>query len=816
MNGRADGVLQVETPDRANSDPPYRWGLIAGGVVFLLYVVTLAPTTAFWDTSEYITTAHTLGVPHQPGNPLFVILARAWEILLAPLGLSVAVRINLFSAFMSAATHGLWFLVAHHILGYFGTDRRFRIAGAMVAVLISATAFTVWNQSNVNEKVYTVALLTIAALTWLAFRWQARVGGRERVGGGDRAGEGGPVRDGKRIGGGKDDHLLVLMAFILALSVGNHLMAFLAAPAIAVFVLFVRPRTILNWKLYPAVMAAAVMGLSVHLYLPLRAALDPVINQTEPTCEGVGSALIAVVTYGKYGCVALGESLTRAQFSALPDPENLPRVLALPWDLTQPRTPELFLSQLLQYFQYFDWQWSRGVQGTNVLLAGLRMPFTLLFLSLGVWGAVEHHRRDRASFLYFLILFATLSLGLVVYLNFDYGYSIGPDLGNFAIHEVRERDYFFIASFSVWGLWAGVGLVAIWDWLAENRVGTLMKASPILVIALVPLALNWSWASRAGDHAARDWAYNLLMSVEPYGVLFTTGDNDTFPLWYLQEVEAIRQDVTVVVMSYLETPWYPKQLRDLTRPCPSGTSSDDDPTRIICQRPYEPDARAEYTADVESARAAGRIPIPVNAPVEPPSRGILDGLDDATIDEASQRYALVDEAVTVRIGNVDATLEGGQYVSPGRQFGLSIMSEALGDRPIYFASRDTASSFGVGDQVVLQGLAFELPNGPSRVSDGVVPIPPSAPLASWSGPYVDVPRTQLLLDEVFLKRGGLPRSGRWPDATVNVNQFYARAYFGTAQGAAIAGADDDVIMRFIDEGEVWSALGRPVVESASD
>ena len=144
--------------------------------MFLLYVVTLSPTTAFWDTSEYIATAHTLGVLHPPGNPLFLILARAWEILLAPLGLSVAVRINLFSAFVSGAAHGLWFLVVHHILGHFNRDHRFRITGALVAVLLSATAFTVWSQSNVNEKVYTVLLLTIALLTWLAFRWQARVG----------------------------------------------------------------------------------------------------------------------------------------------------------------------------------------------------------------------------------------------------------------------------------------------------------------------------------------------------------------------------------------------------------------------------------------------------------------------------------------------------------------------------------------------------------------------------------------------------------------------------------------------------------------
>ena len=132
-----------------------------------------------------------------------MVLARAWEILLAPLGLSVAVRLNLLSAFTSAAAHGLWFLVVHHILGYFGKDRSFRIIGALVAVLISATAFTVWSQSNVNEKVYTVALFTIALLTWLLFRWQARVEEGRVPMGGPHA----------RAGAVRSDNLLVLMAF---------------------------------------------------------------------------------------------------------------------------------------------------------------------------------------------------------------------------------------------------------------------------------------------------------------------------------------------------------------------------------------------------------------------------------------------------------------------------------------------------------------------------------------------------------------------------------------------------------------------------
>jgi hypothetical protein len=167
----SQGFVPVGAAEGADPRPPYLWAALVGGAVFLLYGLTLAPTTAFWDTSEYIATGHIMGIPHPPGNPLFVVLARAWSILLEPFGISVAVRINLFSAFMSAAAHAFWFLLVHHVLRSFSPDRTFRLVGAAVAVLVSSTAFTVWNQSNVNEKVYTVSLLTIALLSWLAIRW---------------------------------------------------------------------------------------------------------------------------------------------------------------------------------------------------------------------------------------------------------------------------------------------------------------------------------------------------------------------------------------------------------------------------------------------------------------------------------------------------------------------------------------------------------------------------------------------------------------------------------------------------------------------
>ena len=190
--------------------PPYLWALATFAVVLAIYLVTLAPTTAFWDTSEYIAAAKVLGIPHPPGNPLFVILAHTFGLL--PLAASYAERINLFAATTSAAAAGLWFLVAERWLRGIVPVRWARYAAAFGGVLVGATSWTVWNQSTVNEKVYTVSLLSIAVVMWLVVRW------------GDD--EPGPHRD----------RWLVLIAYVLALTSTNHLMGFLALPALLVYV----------------------------------------------------------------------------------------------------------------------------------------------------------------------------------------------------------------------------------------------------------------------------------------------------------------------------------------------------------------------------------------------------------------------------------------------------------------------------------------------------------------------------------------------------------------------------------------------------
>jgi hypothetical protein len=774
MSDRNEALIQAANEESDDLQPPYVGAAIAGVLVFALYAITLAPTTAFWDTSEYIATAEIMGIPHPPGNPLFVVLAKAWSLVLAPLGLSVAVRVNLFSALMSASAHALWFLVVHHVLRHFSSDRFFRLAGASAAVLVSATAFTVWSQSNVNEKVYTVSLLTIALLSWLTFRWQ------------------------ENLGKGKDDNLLVLMAFILALSVGNHLMAFLAAPAIGLFILYVRPQTLLNWKLYVAGLGAAIVGLTIHLMLPIRAGLGPLINEAAPTCpDGHLSSLVAVISYGQAGCEALADALNRTQYNK---PPLIPRQAPLD-------------AQVVNYLQYFDWQWARSLDGVQTVFARMRLPFTMLFTGLGVWGAIEHMRRDRSSFIYFVTLFGTLSAALIFYLNFKYGYGLQAPVADRSLHEVRDRDYFFIVSFSVWGLWAGMGIATLWREAVReakqklNGMSPKLMMSPILGLAFIPLILNWSWATRTYDYSARDWAYNLLMSVEPYGILFTNGDNDTFPLWYLQEAEGIRQDVTVIVTSYLNTDWYALQLKQLTRPCAEGEDPFEDPSLILCQRPYTwENTQAAYVTPGEDP--GDRVPIVVDE-IRAPTRSIF-ALDDAQIREAAmQGFVAVDEGLSIPIGNVQARVQAGQYLAPWQRFALALMIESIDERPIYFASSGNAAvGLGLYPYLVRHGVAFKVNDGlPLHEPENGLTRLESSPYQAATGQWIDTDRTGLLADEVFIHRGGIPEQwSHWPDiSTIGIPNYYAWTYLSLLQAADQSG--DPRAEHYAERSENWSSLG---------
>src|SRR5574341_1148197 len=149
------GVRPATVPQTVDA-PPY---LMAAGVsvaALVLYILTLAPTTQFWDTSEYIAAAYTLGIPHPPGNPLFVIMAHVWGLI--PFVASYAQRINLFAAATSAISAGCWFLVGERWLRSFVPARLPRRLAALAGAIVAATAHAAGNWARVMAMVYTLGL----------------------------------------------------------------------------------------------------------------------------------------------------------------------------------------------------------------------------------------------------------------------------------------------------------------------------------------------------------------------------------------------------------------------------------------------------------------------------------------------------------------------------------------------------------------------------------------------------------------------------------------------------------------------------------
>jgi hypothetical protein len=741
--------------------PPYLWGLLTAVVIFAIYLATLAPTTAFWDTSEYIAAAKVLGIPHPPGNPLFVILAHAFGLL--PLAASYAVRINIFAALTSAAAAGLWFLVAERWLREIVPNRWARYGAAFGGILVGATSWTVWNQSTVNEKVYTLSLLSIAVVMWLVVRWGDDEPGTHR------------------------DRWLVLIAYVMALTSTNHLMGVLALPALAVYVLWTDWRTVLRpwavvtfWALLLAVsgtwmqmvhhggmqlplilataiifsyalwkspgdplvylgLIAVVVGISLnYFWLPMRAAQFPPINEGEPV-GFLSQALQDVLNRVQYGKPALSER--QATFTA----------------------------QLANYWQYHSWQFAKDWGGFSRIA-------TALFTLLGLGGLAALWKSDRRAGVAALALLGTLSLGLVYYMNFKYGFS--QYLGEESLpREVRERDYFFIGSFAIFGAFVALGLGALMRAIVSflNDAGTRTSrwavASPVLALALIPFFGNRVTASRAGETLARDFAHDILESVEPYGILITAGDNDTFPLWYAQEVEGIRRDVTLANLSLMNTRWHLRQLR--RRQTPTF-----DPARAAALWKPRPAESGVPLTDSSAARnrVAETWPYP-KQPVFSLTDTQLDSLPEAM--QVPENGGVTFDSLKIAFGQDVLMLQDLATIF--------LIRDNMGKRPIFFSWSDGGypdQTLGLSSHLVSQGLVRKLMAKPVVTSDSIVLSP--------SLGFLNLPRTEKLLWDVYhwpAVTRDRPRG--WVDRpSGSILQLYAVVYGGSAKAFANAGRKD--------------------------
>jgi hypothetical protein len=745
--------------DATEQKPPYLWAAFVFLGALALYVATLAPTTQFWDTSEYIAAAKVLGIPHPPGNPLFTLMAHTWGYL--PLAAAYATRINLFAATTSAVAAACWFLVTERWLRPIVPVRLPRHLAALAAALVGATAFTVWNQSVVNEKVYTLSLLSIALILWLIVRWDDQPPGQAH------------------------DHNLLLIVYLLALTSTNHMMGVLVGPVVIVLLfpplmvrraatdegrttewsqwlgftaiyavlmasgmekaiyleiagvvyVLVLAYSLLtgNWRFTLAALGVLVLGISVYVFLPIRAQHFPPINEGEPT---TWNSLWAVLTRQQYG---------------------KPPLTARQADL---------IGQILLWVQYFTWQWGHD------LAQNVRAGLAVVFGGIGVLGAYRHWRADRRQALAMIAVMFTLTLLLIFYLNFKYGYS--EYLPRSLPREVRERDYFFVCSFALWGIWVGMGLATLMEWLQDGLRERIaddtrrwMYTLPVLAVAFVPLFGNRLTASRAGETLARDFAVDLLNSVEPYGILVTAGDNDTFPLWYAQEVEGVRKDVVLINLSLANTDWYLRQMQ---------------------RRPV-----FEYDSAAGPAMYRGREWPKPSGPILDFTMGQLDSLQlyypltDKSVLNLRGIHVVLDPDVIHPLGNGQGYLEKADVVV------LEAIKDQMGKRPIFFSRTVGTYADEFGLTANLEGLGFvrALRAEPLVASDSMRMLPGFG--------WVNVPRTkQLAFDVYHASAAARPRPRGWVDRpSEGILSLYGLTYTALAQvlqGRDSAGTERAIVM----------------------
>ena len=282
---------------------------------------------------------------------------------------------------------------------------------------------------------------------------------------------------------------------------------------------------------------------------------------------------------------------------------------------------------------------------------------------LGLFGMMYHAHKDERMAFSVLALFIMTGYAIIIYLNQD-----DP--------QPRERDYSYVGSFYAFAIWIGVGAAGIGEKISEyfkekelgNRIiiGSLLLQ--FLFIPGVMLKANYHSHDRSGNYVAWDYSYNILQSVEPNGIIFTNGDNDTFPLWYLQEVEKVRTDVSVVNLSLLNTHWYIKQMRD-SRP---------NETKFIRMSDSQIDALTANLMRWETQK----IQVPVyNDPQNE------DGFIEWTVKPTFAGQALRVQDMMI----------------------LRIINDARWNVPIYFAvTVSNTNRIGLDKYIDMQGLTFQL------------------------------------------------------------------------------------------------------------
>ncbi|MBR9976176.1 MAG: DUF2723 domain-containing protein [Bacteroidetes bacterium] len=575
----------------------------------IVFLRTVAPTISFWDCGEFITAAVTMGVPHPPGAPFFQLVGRMLSLL--PLG-DLGFRVNLMSTFSSSLTVLFVYLVSIRLLRQWKGEPQNAMAAltmllsAATGALILSFSDTFWFNASEAE-VYGIGMFFISAMVWIGTEWYFRIG----VFNSERSLLLIAYLAGLSIG----VHLLSLLAvfFVFFLvyfrdrkkedinlkslslafammaagfgiiypGIVKYIPALLGSGAGLIFFILLVGGLIaivaakkLHTQLRMAALAILLvtLGYSTYVMVPIRAGQQPALNENAPeTLEGLYSYLNRD-QYGSYPLLKGPNYNDRTRNIDFSKDEFLPRRWSpehVPAYQNYGSDFEYFMKFQLGhiYMRYFLWNFvgrAGDMQDAPVAFIGdvgdwsespgFPNRYYAIPLILGLIGMYYHFRQDYRTGTATAVLFFITGIGLVLYFNMS-----EP--------QVRERDYFFIGSFFVFAIWTGIGVYGLVDMLMSKigrheAVGVALAGLMLVAGPVNMLAQNFQTHDRHHNYVAFDYAYNLLQSCDQDAILFTGGDNDTFPVWYLQYAAGIRRDVRVVNLSLLNTSWYSKQLKN--------------------------------------------------------------------------------------------------------------------------------------------------------------------------------------------------------------------------------------------------------------
>ncbi|TAG57592.1 MAG: DUF2723 domain-containing protein [Cytophagales bacterium] len=800
----------------------------AGWVVFaistVVYAITAESTASFWDCGEFIACAFKLQVPHPPGAPLFLLIGRLFSFLALGDVTKVAYWINMSSVLASSFTILFLFwsitLLARKLVLTSkdlvpSISQTISIIGAgLVGSLVYTFSDTFWF-SAVEAEVYAMSSFFTAFVFWAMLKWEV-------------------VADEPAA-----DRWLLLIAYMVGLSIGVHLLNLVTIPALGFLYYFRRYKANLKGGFIAFLVSMAIIALiqvGVIPGLPTMAGKFEIffVNGLGlPFGSGAFVFIVIIVGILVYGIlyaiktnkVLLNTSLLalafvligymcytviliRSNFNTPIDENNPEDVMSFVSYLKREQygdrpllygpsyTAELvdqekgaplyrkgekkyeiydykiinkfdprheilfprlhskqgghaeeyarwtgspagkkptmgdnikfFFNYQIghMYYRYFMWNFAgragdiqdadylrpwEGKEGLPASIANSKARNNYFFipLLLGLLGLVFQFGKNRNDFIVLGWLFLLTGIALVVYLN-------PPPT------EPRERDYIYVGSFYVFAIWVGLGVLAIIDYMTgvvkNERLRPIIATGLGLVAPVIMCAQGWDDHDRSDRYHSIDSAKNLLNSCEKNAIVFTGGDNDTFPLWYVQEVEGFRTDVRVCNLSLLNTDWYINQMK--------MRAYESQPLPISMEFKDFIQGKNDYIPYYENKAGSGGISVPIYIKMlKEQNEAIMvqsssgDGIatlpsEVLVLPVDSAKVSSMDFVPKNRAKDVPSAIVwryGKQAIDKATMIMLDMISTNNWERPIYYSSTLSTSNYiGLKEYMQMEGLAYRL------------------------------------------------------------------------------------------------------------